>query len=126
MFFIKGKKENFISLSLNIMKWFVLNLAILLSISQLLSVSSDDPTAAEPTLAPASAAVVVPECPYAAAENGSLICPEVKSGGAIPKLMQCANKIKNEFGNICKSMSFSPNMYQSFKPRLQNCYYFLI
>jgi hypothetical protein len=130
---MKGKKENFISLSLNIMKWFVLNLAFLLSISQLLSVSSDDPTATPtptsaptPAPTPAPAAVVVPECPYEAAENGSLICPEVKSGGAIPKLMQCANKVKNEFANICKSMSFSPNMYQSFKPRLQDCYYFLI
>ncbi len=98
------------------MKWFVLNLAFLLSICQLLSVSSDDPTAApatEPTSAPA--AVVVPECPYPAAENGSLICPETKTGGSIPKLMQCANKMKNEFANICKSMSFSPNIYQSFK-----------
>jgi hypothetical protein len=134
MFFIVEKKENFISFSLNIMKWFVLNSAFLLFISQLLFLNSDDPTAVPaaepvpasnptPALTPTPVAVVVPECPYKAADNGSLICPDAKNSGSIPTLMQCANEIKTEFGKICKSKTFfssfslshSPNMYQSLK-----------
>jgi hypothetical protein len=106
------------------MKWFVLNLTFLLFISQLLFVSSDDPTVvpvAEPvpasaptpaltttsTPAPTPAAVVVPECPYKTADNGSLICADAKYYASIPQLFECANEIKIEFGKICKSKTFS-------------------
>ena len=49
--------------------------------------------------------ITVPECPYEY-KDGAFICPNVTSGGAIPKLMQCANKMKHDFMGFCKSRSF--------------------
>lgn len=47
----------------------------------------------------------VPECPYEY-KDGMYICPNVTQGGAIPKLMQCANKMKHDFMGFCKSETY--------------------
>ena len=51
--------------------------------------------------------VVVPECPYEY-KDGLPVCPNVTTGGAIPKLMQCANKMKHDFMGFCKSIAPCP------------------
>ncbi|CAG2103762.1 unnamed protein product [Medioppia subpectinata] len=45
--------------------------------------------------------VEVPECKYHKVD-GVAVCPNVTKGGAIPKLMQCANKMKHDFMGFCK------------------------
>ncbi|CAG2181493.1 unnamed protein product, partial [Oppiella nova] len=44
----------------------------------------------------------VPECKYPK-KDGVATCPNVTTGGAIPKLMQCANKMKHDFMGFCKN-----------------------